>query len=205
MKPTRLLVSQFISLFLLGVASLAMAQPTSKQQFAEESKQIATRYAADKKLCSEEADSASRLQCLRDAKTERDKAVQIAKDKYKASTTAHADSKGTCQDCGKVTAVNVKEQKGESGAVGMIAGGVAGALLGNQVGAGRGKDVATIAGAAGGAYVGNQIEKKVNSVKVWEVVVHFNDGTHSTFTFKQNPGFAVGDVVAHSGNSIVKH
>jgi outer membrane lipoprotein SlyB len=201
MKPTRL----FISLLLLGSTSLAMAQPTPKQQYAEDSKQIATRYTADKKLCSEESDSAARLQCLRDAKTEHDKAVQIAKDKYKAAGATHADTHAICHDCGKVTAVHIKEQKGDSGAVGLIAGGVAGALLGHQVGGGRGKDVATIAGAAGGAYVGNQIEKKVNTTKVWEVVVHNDNGTNSTFTFKQDPGFAVGDVVAHSGDSIVKH
>lgn len=200
----RPLVRLLVGLFCLGSANLAMAQPSAKQQLAEENKQIAARYNADRKLCAEESESAARLQCLRDAKTERDKAMKIAKDKHKSGATAVADGKNACPDCGKVTAVSVKKQKGEAGAVGLIAGGVAGALLGNQVGSGSGKDAATIAGAAGGAIIGNQIEKKVNTVQVWEVVVRFGNGNNSTFTFKQDPGFAVGDVVAPSGTSIVK-
>jgi hypothetical protein len=44
--------------------------------------------------------------------------------------------------------------------LGMGLGAVVGGLIGNQVGGGKGRTVATIAGAVGGAYVGNEIAKK---------------------------------------------
>lgn len=48
----------------------------------------------------------------------------------------------------------------QNSAVGIGLGAVVGGLLGNQVGSGDGKTLATVAGAVGGAYVGNEIAKK---------------------------------------------
>ena len=44
--------------------------------------------------------------------------------------------------------------------IGIGVGAVVGGLLGNQVGGGNGKTLATIAGAVGGCYVGNEIAKR---------------------------------------------
>ena len=44
--------------------------------------------------------------------------------------------------------------------VGIGVGAVVGGLLGNQVGGGRGKTLATIAGAVGGGFLGNEIAKR---------------------------------------------
>lgn len=44
--------------------------------------------------------------------------------------------------------------------VGIGVGAVVGGLLGNQVGGGNGKTLATIAGAVGGGYIGNEVAKK---------------------------------------------
>lgn len=44
--------------------------------------------------------------------------------------------------------------------IGIGIGAVVGGLLGNQIGSGDGKTLATIAGAVGGGYVGNEIAKK---------------------------------------------
>ena len=44
--------------------------------------------------------------------------------------------------------------------IGIGVGAVLGGLLGNQVGGGNGKTLATIAGAVGGAYVGNEVAKR---------------------------------------------
>lgn len=44
--------------------------------------------------------------------------------------------------------------------VGIGVGAVVGGLLGNQVGGGNGKTLATIVGAVGGGYIGNEIAKK---------------------------------------------
>lgn len=45
----------------------------------------------------------------------------------------------------------------ERSSIGMLLGGAAGALLGNQVGGGTGRTLATVAGAAGGAYAGDRM------------------------------------------------
>lgn len=44
--------------------------------------------------------------------------------------------------------------------IGIGVGAVIGGLLGNQVGSGNGKTLATIAGAVGGGYVGNEVAKR---------------------------------------------
>jgi len=48
----------------------------------------------------------------------------------------------------------------QNSAIGIGVGAVVGGLLGNQVGGGKGKTLATIAGAVGGGYLGNEIAKR---------------------------------------------
>jgi uncharacterized protein YcfJ len=48
----------------------------------------------------------------------------------------------------------------QNSVVGMGIGAVVGGLLGNQVGSGNGRKLATIAGAIGGGYAGNEIAKR---------------------------------------------
>lgn len=182
---------------------------TPKAQYAADSKQAQVRYAEDKKLCNDETTSNARLQCRRDAKAEYDKAIATAKAQLKAATPV-AQAKSTngkvmCADCARVLAVNVTEKEGEGSPIGMIAGGIAGAVLGNQVGSGTGKDLATIAGAAGGAYAGKKIEGKIKTQKTWNVSVQYENGNKGNFEFAQDPGFKVGDSVRKSGNSIVRN
>lgn len=175
---------------LMAMALLASGQ-FSVSAFAVDD--AAARYQSDKKLCAEEATSSARMQCLRDAKAEYEKAAGSARG------TAAA-----CKECGTVKSVAVEEKKGEGGPVGMIAGGVAGALLGNQIGSGTGRSVATVAGAAGGAYAGKKVEEHVRTTKVWAVRVHMDDGAEKTFHFEKDPGYKSGDPVRLSGNSIVR-
>jgi uncharacterized protein YcfJ len=98
----------------------------------------------------------------------------------------------------------MSERDGEGSAVGMIAGGVGGALLGNQIGGGIGKDIATVAGAVGGAYAGKKIEEKVRAHKVWTVAVQYPDNSTRNFEFKEDPGYKSGDAVKNAGASIVR-
>jgi outer membrane lipoprotein SlyB len=100
--------------------------------------------------------------------------------------------------------VSVTEKAGDSSALGLIAGGVGGALLGHQVGGGTGKDVATIAGAVGGAYAGKKIEEKIKTHKVWTVGVMYAGGSRQTYEFTADPGFKVGDRVRKSDKTIVR-
>lgn len=110
-----------------------------------------------------------------------------------------------CANCGTITAIRTVEQAGEGTGLGAIAGGVAGALLGSQVGAGRGKDVATIAGAVGGGYAGHQIEKKVKTTKHYEIGVRMDDGSHRTMTQETEPAFAIGDKVKIVDGALVRN
>ena len=174
--------------FLVGPALAADAASKARYEAAE--KAASSRYADDKKLCADESSSSARMQCLRDARAEYDKAL------------AKAGDDKACTGCGKVLSVKVVEKEGEGGAVGMVAGGVAGALLGNQVGRGTGRDIATLAGAAGGAYAGHKIEQKVKSTKKWEVAVRFDNGEEKTFHFDKDPGFTADAEVKASNGSI---
>ncbi|MDP2241628.1 MAG: glycine zipper 2TM domain-containing protein [Burkholderiales bacterium] len=108
-----------------------------------------------------------------------------------------------CVNCGVVEAINLVEVKGTGSYLGMIAGGVAGALLGSQVGQGRGTTVAEVAGAAGGAYAGNEIEKRMKATKHYEVVVRLENGGSQTVSYETQPGFAVGAKVKVENGSLV--
>ena len=98
----------------------------------------------------------------------------------------------------------MQTKKGKGGALGTIGGGVAGALLGHQVGGGTGKDVATIAGAAGGAYAGYKTEEKLRSAKTWTVTVKMDNGEQRAIEFDHEPGVKSGDLVKVSGNTITR-
>ena len=197
-------------LLIWGLAGTAFAQVSSpaKTQYATESKSARARYEADKKLCNDEASSGARLQCRRDAKAGYDQAITAARAKLASATTSPVQepaSRVACPDCGKVSAVRMTEKEGEGGAVGIIAGGATGAVLGHQVGGGTGKDLATIAGAVGGAYAGKKIEEKMKTHKVWTVSVQYAAGSKNSFDFNQDPGLKVGDQVKNSGNTIVRY
>lgn len=210
MKVQILALAGALTLALTSSVALAQTPLTPKDQYAADSKKAVTRYEEDKQLCNDETSSNARLQCRRDAKAEYDKALASAKAQMNAASKATTSAKpvaakALCPDCAKVLAVSVTEKQGEGGAVGLIAGGAAGALLGRQVGGGSGKDLATIAGAVGGAYAGKKIEEKVKTHKVWRVSVQYEDGRKGSFDFEQDPGLKAGDPVKNSGNTIVRN
>ena len=198
-----------VGLLLSVLASTVLAQTpvTPKAQYTADSKAAQGRYEADKKLCNDETSSPARLQCRRDAKSEYDKAIASAKAQLAATAPASSASavKADCADCGKVISIAKAEKKGESSPVGLIAGGVAGALLGNQVGGGTGKSLATIAGAAGGAYAGKRVQENMNTYTVWKVKVRYEDGRTRDFEFTENPGLRAGDRVKNAENSVVRY
>lgn len=162
----------------------------------------ATRYEADKKLCAEESTSDLRMKCLRDARAEYDKALPAQGSGNKVQTANTGTS--SCPGCGKVISVTVGERKGKGTALGIVGGGVAGALLGNQIGHGTGRTVATVAGAAGGAYAGDKIEESVRTTKYWAVRVRLDSGEERTVRLDHDPGLVEGDLVTVSGNRIAR-
>ena len=117
-----------------------------------------------------------------------------------AAPVAAAKSKPVCMDCATVAEVIPIERDGETKGVGVVAGGVLGALVGNQFGKGQGKDVATIIGAVGGGFAGNQVEKKMKKTTVYQVSLRMDDG--STQSLEQSEPIGVGARVRVQGNSL---
>ena len=109
----------------------------------------------------------------------------------------------TCSNCGVVESITPVEVRGSGTGLGMAAGGITGALLGNQIGRGGGNTVATIAGAAGGAFAGNEIEKNMKKAVRYQVRVRMNDGTYRTLNQAAAPAFGVGEKVKVVNGQVV--
>lgn len=106
-----------------------------------------------------------------------------------------AQAPAVCHSCGRVESVQVIEQAAQPSGVGMVAGAVLGGVLGNQVGGGNGRKIATVAGAVGGGYAGNEIEKRTRTTATYQVRVRMEGGEVRTFPYAQQPGWSVGDRV----------
>ena len=94
---------------------------------------------------------------------------------------------------GTVESVREVEQKGDAKGVGAVGGGLAGAVLGHNIG--DHNKLVTVLGAAGGALLGNQIEKTARATKHWEMTVRFDDGTTQTLSSEAQPFWHQGDRV----------
>ena len=101
----------------------------------------------------------------------------------------------TCLDCGRVESVESVQTAAPASGLGVGVGAVVGGLLGNQVGKGNGRTLATIAGAVGGGYAGNEVEKRTHTATTYQVRVRMEDGQMRTFTQSGNNGWRSGDKV----------
>ena len=108
--------------------------------------------------------------------------------------------KAICLQCGTVESATPIMRAAPSSGVGVVAGGVVGAVLGNQVGGGSGKTAATILGAVGGGWAGNEIEKRVKKETVYEIKVRMDND--STRTFELAGPVGAGAKVTAEGNSL---
>ncbi len=106
-----------------------------------------------------------------------------------------ASAAPACNDCGVIEAVNEVDTKGQGSGVGAVGGAVVGGLLGNQVGSGHGRQLATVAGAIGGAFAGNQIEGKVKTTHSYDITVRMEDGASRTIHQSEQPSWRSGDHV----------
>ena len=109
-----------------------------------------------------------------------------------------------CQSCGRVTDVHTESRHGKASGVGVVGGAVVGGLLGNMVGGGNGRKLATVGGAVAGGYAGNEIEKNQKSYTVWVVQVQERDGRTRRFERSADPGLRVGDEVRLTENGFTR-
>ena len=107
-----------------------------------------------------------------------------------------------CTVCGSIESVTPVQRSTKPAGVGVgtVAGGVLGAVVGNQVGQGNGRTVATILGAIGGGFAGNAVEKNVRTETVYQVGVRMEDGSRRTVELAQPP--SVGSRVTVEGSSL---
>jgi outer membrane lipoprotein SlyB len=108
-----------------------------------------------------------------------------------------------CSNCGVIESITPVKEEGKGTALGAVAGGLAGLVVGNQVGGGNGKTIAKIAGAAGGAYLGNKVEKKVRGTTHYDIKVRLDNGTETTISQDNQPTLAVGAPVQIVSGTVV--
>lgn len=108
-----------------------------------------------------------------------------------------------CASCGTVESIRAVELKGNATGLGAVAGGVTGAVVGNQMGRGNGNTAMTILGAAGGALAGNEIEKNVKKNYRYRVTVRMDDGSFRTVSQSSAPAVAVGERVRVVDGTVV--
>jgi outer membrane lipoprotein SlyB len=106
-----------------------------------------------------------------------------------------AQGPATCSSCGRVESVVALQHAAQPSGLGIAAGAVLGGVLGNQVGGGNGRTLATVAGAVAGGYGGNEVEKRTRSTTTYQVRVRMESGEMRTFPQDGQDGWRVGDRV----------
>lgn len=100
-----------------------------------------------------------------------------------------------CAECGVIESTREVDVRGEGTGIGAVGGAVVGGILGNQVGAGHGREIATAAGAIGGVVAGNEIEKRIKTTKAYEVAIRLDDGSSRVVREASAPAWRPGDHV----------
>ena len=100
-----------------------------------------------------------------------------------------------CRECAVIEEVREVEKAGQASGAGAVGGAVVGGVLGHQMGAGRGKDVATVLGVLGGGLAGNTIEKNAKKTVEYQIIIRYEDGTKGLFTQATPPSWRAGDKV----------
>jgi outer membrane lipoprotein SlyB len=103
-----------------------------------------------------------------------------------------------CNSCGRVETVSAIQHEApqQTSGLGVAAGAVLGGLLGNQVGGGNGRTLATVAGAVGGGVAGNEVERRTrHGSTTYQVRVRMDDGSIRSFPYSSAPNWNAGDHV----------
>ncbi len=74
------------------------------------------------------------------------------------------------EECHDETVTHTRAVKDENRIAGTAVGAILGGVLGNQVGGGNGKKIATVAGAAAGGYAGNKVQRNMQEGDTYTTV-----------------------------------
>ncbi|MGH8858131.1 MAG: glycine zipper 2TM domain-containing protein, partial [Polaromonas sp.] len=87
-----------------------------------------------------------------------------------------------------------------------VLGGVAGAVVGHQIGGGRGRDAATVIGAVGGAVAGHAIEKGQSTTvrETYRVSVQLDNGVFRAYDVPSYGELRIGDRVRIENNLLYR-
>jgi len=130
---------------------------------------------------------------------------------FAASGTVAAQSSGVlvrpdgiylrCDQCGTVQRVEQNiTQGGGHGTAGTIIGAIAGGVLGNQVGKGNGRKLATVGGAVGGGFAGHAIGNNAGSSTTWIVRIKMGNGSYQNIQVRDASAIRQGDLVQVDAN-----
>jgi outer membrane lipoprotein SlyB len=109
-----------------------------------------------------------------------------------------------CDSCGTVVSVHTYQRAAEHGSgMGIATGALVGGFLGNRVGSGNGRKLATVAGAVGGGYAGNEIERNARSRTLTEVRVRMSNGNVRKFTEEGSRHYYQGEHVRVENGGLV--
>ena len=106
-----------------------------------------------------------------------------------------------CDQCGTVEREEQNiTQGGGHGTAGTIIGAIAGGVLGNQIGKGSGRKLATVGGAVGGGFAGHAIGNKAGSSTTWIVRIKMSNGSYQNIQVKDASAIRQGDLVQVDAN-----
>jgi len=121
-----------------------------------------------------------------------------------AAPSHHGRGAEHCASCATVLSTHSYQRAAEHGSgLGVATGAVVGGLLGNHVGGGRGRTLATVAGAVGGGYAGNEIERNARSKTFTDVRVRMSNGAVRTFSEQGASRRYAGEHVRVDGGRLV--
>ena len=97
-------------------------------------------------------------------------------------------------------------KKGDSNNIaGTIIGGIAGGLIGHQIGGGSGQTAATIIGGVGGAVAGSQVQQRTRGAnETFRVTVRFENGATETIRQDDISDMRTGDRVRIEGGRVYR-
>jgi outer membrane lipoprotein SlyB len=134
---------------------------------------------------------------------------QYPASQYPAAQYPSTNAPPNYAEYGRINNIEVMRSQGSgstSGA-GAIIGGLAGAVIGNQIGSGSGRTAAQIAGVAGGAFAGNAIERNNNSqvAESFRITVQLDRGGLRSFDTPAVGDLRMGDRVRVENGQIFRN